>query len=83
MGEVCKARDTRLNRVVAIKTSKAQFNERFARETRAIGFDIPPGVALGQPTPDGQRYLAGIAEGGSATPDLFNVVLNWQAGLKN
>ena len=31
-----KARDTRLDRIVAIKTSKAQFSERFAREARAI-----------------------------------------------
>jgi hypothetical protein len=45
-------------------------------------FDIPPGVTLGQPTPDGQRYLAGIAQTGSAAPNLLNVVLNWQAGLK-
>src|ERR1700694_2009828 len=36
MGEVYKARDTRLDRVVAIKTSKAQFSERFAREARAF-----------------------------------------------
>jgi eukaryotic-like serine/threonine-protein kinase len=36
MGEVWKARDTRLDRLVAIKTSKAQFSERFAREAKAI-----------------------------------------------
>jgi eukaryotic-like serine/threonine-protein kinase len=36
MGEVYKARDTRLNRSVAIKTSQAQFTERFEREARAI-----------------------------------------------
>jgi serine/threonine-protein kinase len=36
MGEVYKARDTRLNRSVAIKTSKAQFSDRFEREARAI-----------------------------------------------
>src|SRR6516225_11484169 len=36
MGEVWKARDTRLDRLVAIKTCKAQFSERFAREARAI-----------------------------------------------
>src|SRR5436190_2531530 len=36
MGEVWKARDTRLDRIIAIKTSKAEFSERFAREARAI-----------------------------------------------
>src|SRR5260370_15615588 len=36
MGDVWKARDTRRNREVAIKFSKEQFTERFAREARAI-----------------------------------------------
>jgi len=36
MGEVYRARDTRLNRLVAIKVSAAQFSERFGREARAI-----------------------------------------------
>ena len=36
MGEVYKARDTRLNRDVAVKTSATQFSERFEREARAI-----------------------------------------------
>src|SRR5712671_385640 len=36
MGEVYKARDTRLDRVVAIKVSKMQFTERFEREARAV-----------------------------------------------
>ncbi len=36
MGEVYKARDTRLDRVVAIKTSRQAFTERFEREARAI-----------------------------------------------
>jgi len=36
MGEVYKARDTRLGRFVAIKTSRSQFSERFEREARAI-----------------------------------------------
>lgn len=34
MGEVYKARDTRLARIVAIKVSKSQFSERFAREAK-------------------------------------------------
>ena len=36
MGEVYKARDTRLNRIVAIKVSQEQFSERFEREARAV-----------------------------------------------
>jgi serine/threonine protein kinase len=36
MGEVYKARDTRLGRDVAIKTSSERFNERFEREARAV-----------------------------------------------
>jgi len=36
MGEVYRARDTRLNRLVAIKLSAAQFTDRFGREARAI-----------------------------------------------
>jgi eukaryotic-like serine/threonine-protein kinase len=36
MGEVYKARDTRLNRVVAVKVSKEKFSERFEREAHAI-----------------------------------------------
>src|SRR5579863_9085055 len=36
MGQVWKARDTRLNRFVAIKTSHQNFSERFEREAQAI-----------------------------------------------
>jgi serine/threonine protein kinase len=36
MGEVWRARDTRLNREVAIKFSQAQFSDRFQREANAI-----------------------------------------------
>jgi len=36
MGEVYKARDTRVPHVVAIKVSKTEFGERFRREARAI-----------------------------------------------
>ncbi|SPF43949.1 hypothetical protein SBA4_3140005 [Candidatus Sulfopaludibacter sp. SbA4] len=36
MGEVWKARDRRLDRIVAIKISKEQFSERFEREARAV-----------------------------------------------
>jgi serine/threonine protein kinase len=44
MGEVWKARDTRLNRVVAIKVSQAKFSERFEREARsATGTEVRNG----------------------------------------
>ena len=36
MGEVYKARDPRLERTVALKVSKTEFNERFEREARAV-----------------------------------------------
>src|SRR6476646_10700257 len=36
MGEVYKARDMRLDRIVAIKVSKTEFSERFEREARAV-----------------------------------------------
>jgi len=35
-GDVYKARGPRLDRVVAIKISRAQFSERFEREARAM-----------------------------------------------
>ena len=34
-GELCKANDTRLDRTVAVKTSKTEFSERFEREAIA------------------------------------------------
>src|SRR4026208_1220486 len=36
MGEVYRARDTRLDRDVAIKVSTTEFSERFSREARSI-----------------------------------------------
>src|SRR5438552_11395406 len=36
MGEVYKARDTRLDRIVAIKISQEKFSERFEREARLV-----------------------------------------------
>jgi serine/threonine protein kinase len=36
MGEVYKARDTRLDRTVAVKVSSEHFSERFEREARAV-----------------------------------------------
>ena len=36
MGEVYRARDTRLDRAVAVKIAAKQFSERFEREARAV-----------------------------------------------
>src|SRR5271170_31777 len=36
MGEVYRARDTRLDRTVAIKVSNEQFTDRFQREAHAV-----------------------------------------------
>src|SRR5437660_4080451 len=36
MGEVYKARDTRLDRIVAVKVAQEKFSERFEREARAV-----------------------------------------------
>src|SRR3984885_10409970 len=36
MGEVYKANDTRLDRIIAIKVSKTEFSERFEHEARAV-----------------------------------------------
>src|SRR6266851_5671259 len=36
MGDVYKANDTRLDRIIAIKVSKTEFSERFEREARAV-----------------------------------------------
>ncbi len=44
MGEVYRARDTRLGRDVAIKVSRQQFNERFDREARAISAPNHPNI---------------------------------------
>jgi eukaryotic-like serine/threonine-protein kinase len=44
MGEVYRARDTRLNREVAIKVSNAEFSERFAREARSIAAVNHPNI---------------------------------------
>src|ERR1041384_2660318 len=36
MGEVYQAKDTRLDRMVALKVCKSEFSERFEREARAV-----------------------------------------------
>ncbi|HWE51126.1 MAG TPA: hypothetical protein VG273_15140 [Bryobacteraceae bacterium] len=43
MGEVYKTRDTRLNRIVALKRLKVAFDQRFEREAEAVAaLNHPP-----------------------------------------
>jgi serine/threonine protein kinase len=46
MGDVWKTRDTRLDRTVALKISKAEFSERFTREARAIAALNHPHICM-------------------------------------
>src|ERR1044072_3613753 len=46
MGEVYRARDTRLDRIVALKASKDQFSERFEREARAVAALNHPNICI-------------------------------------
>jgi serine/threonine protein kinase len=43
-GVVYQARDTRLDRTVAIKVSKSEFSERFELEARAVAAPNHPGI---------------------------------------
>jgi serine/threonine protein kinase len=69
MGEVYKARDTRLNRLVAIKVSQERFSERFAREALAAAALSHPNICtLYDVGPD---YLVmELLEGGSLASRL-------------
>src|SRR6202140_3530664 len=72
MGEVWKARDTRLNRDVAIKISAQQFTDRFEREAHAIAalnhtnictlFDVGPNYLVMELV-EGPTLAERIAEG--------------------
>jgi serine/threonine protein kinase len=68
MGEVYKARDTRLDRTVAIKKSNERFSDRFEREARNRYIV----------TPDGQRFLV-ITSPQAQDSTSMSVVVNWQS----
>ncbi len=67
MGEVYRARDTRLDRTVAIKVSHENFSERFEREARAIAALNHPNIC--QLHDVGPNYLVmEFVEGASVAP---------------
>jgi serine/threonine protein kinase len=69
MGEVHQARDTRVNRTVAIKTSKEQFSERFDRAARSVASLNHPNIC--QLYDVGPDYLImEYVEGGDLTGPL-------------
>src|SRR5580658_5620687 len=85
MGEVWKARDTRLDRIVAIKISKENFSERFEREARVIAALNHPNIC--QLYDVGPNYLVMEYVEGSpvAPPDssrkLFDIAVQIADGL--
>jgi Tol biopolymer transport system component len=77
MGEVYRARDTRLGRDVAIKFSKEQFSERFEREARAVAALNHPNIC--QIYDVGPNYLVmELVEGETLKGPLpLDVALNY------
>jgi eukaryotic-like serine/threonine-protein kinase len=71
MGDVYAARDTRLDRRVAIKLSKAQFSERFEREARAAAALNHPHIC--QLYDVGPNYLVMELVEGAPVGPLANV----------
>jgi eukaryotic-like serine/threonine-protein kinase len=72
MGEVYKARDTRLDRLVAIKISHQRFSDRFEREARAIAalnhpnictvYDVGPNYLVMELV-DGESLVSQLGKG--------------------
>src|SRR5947209_11864441 len=63
MGEVYRARDTRLGREVAIKISAERFNDRFEREARAVAALNHPNICTLHDV--GPNYLVMVLVEGS------------------
>ena len=72
MGEVYRARDTRLGREVAIKVSSEQFTERFEREARAIAALNHPNIC--QLYDVGPNYLSRNSMSGSGLSENVTVL---------
>ncbi len=74
MGDVYKARDTRLDRVVALKVAKDAFTERFEREARAVAALNHPHIC--QLYDVGPNFLVmEFVEGGPIRPPATSALL--------
>lgn len=90
MGEVYRARDTRLDRTVAIKIGSEQFSERFEREARAVAalnhpnictlFDVGPNYLVMEFI-DGQTLDRLTPSGGMRLADALKIAVHIAAGL--
>ncbi len=90
MGEVYKAKDTRLDRTVAIKvlpshlSANAELRERFEREARTVSNLNHPNICtlhdIG--SQDGVDFLVMEYIEGETLADRLKVVLNWFQELK-
>jgi serine/threonine protein kinase len=84
MGEVWKARDTRLDGTVALKVCKAAFSERFELEARAVAalnhpnictlFDVGPNYLVMEYV-DGQSLASLIPAGGMRLADALKIAV--------
>ena len=77
MGEVYKARDTRLDRTVAVKVSSEHFSERFEREARTVAALNHPSICTLHDV--GPNYLVmEYIEGHMLKGPLGSGVLAWR-----
>ena len=90
MGEVYRARDSRVGRDIAIKTSHEQFGERFEREARAIAslnhpnictlFDVGPNYLVMELV-EGETFADRIKKGPIPLEESLKIarqIANWK-----